>query len=45
MQMKPITRELQTLTSGQPVSDGDGVKMTRVIGTPETEYAGPRFYC
>ena len=39
--IKPITRELQTLTSGQPVSDGDGVKMTRIIGTPELNMLDP----
>ena len=39
--IKPITRELQTLTSGQLVSDGDGVKMTRIIGTPELNMLDP----
>ncbi len=39
--IKPITRELRTLTSGQPVSDGDGVKMTRIIGTPELNMLDP----
>ncbi len=39
--MEPITRALQTLTSGQPVSDGDGVKMTRIIGTPELNMLDP----
>ena len=41
IKVKRITRELQTLTSGQPVSDGDGVKMTRVIGTPELNMLDP----
>lgn len=39
--IKPITRELRTLTSGQPVSDGNGVKMTRIIGTPELNMLDP----
>ena len=39
--MKPIIRELQTLTSGIPTTDGDGVKMTRVIGTPELNMLDP----
>ena len=39
--VKRVTRELRTLTSGQPVSDGDGVKMTRVIGTPELNMLDP----
>ena len=39
--MKPIIRELQTLTSGIPTTDGDGVKMTRVIGTPDLNMLDP----
>jgi quercetin 2,3-dioxygenase len=39
--LQPITRELQTVTSGQPVSDGDDVKMTRIIGTPELNMLDP----
>ena len=39
--VKRVTRELRTLTSGQPVSDGDGVKMTRVIGTAELNMLDP----
>lgn len=39
--IEPITRELRTLTSGKPVSDGDGVKMTRIIGTPELNMLDP----
>ena len=35
------TRELKTLVSGQHISDGDGVKMTRVIGTPELNMLDP----
>lgn len=34
-------RELRTVTSGLPVTDGDGVKMTRVIGTPELNMLDP----
>ncbi len=34
-------RELQSLTSGQPVSDGDGVRMTRMIGTAELNMLDP----
>jgi hypothetical protein len=33
--MNTKIRELRLLTSGLPTSDGDGVKMLRVIGTPE----------
>jgi quercetin 2,3-dioxygenase len=39
--MNTQTRELQALTSGLPVSDGDGVKMTRIIGTPELNMLDP----
>ncbi len=41
IKVKLVTRELQTLTSGQPVSDGNGVKMTRIIGTPELNMLDP----
>lgn len=34
-------RELKALSSGQSVSDGDGVKMTRIIGTPELNMLDP----
>jgi len=34
-------RELQTSIFGVPVSDGDGVKMTRVIGSPELNMLDP----
>ena len=39
--MNTQTRELQALTSGLPVTDGDGVKMTRIIGTPELNMLDP----
>jgi len=39
--MNTKIRELQTLTSGLPTTDGDGVKMTRVIGTPELNMLDP----
>lgn len=39
--VKHIKRKLQTLTSGRPVSDGNGVKMTRIIGTPELNMLDP----
>jgi len=39
--MRTNIRELRTLTSGIPTSDGDGVKMTRIIGTPELNMLDP----
>ena len=39
--MKNIVRELQSVTAGLPATDGDGVKMTRVIGTPELNMLNP----
>jgi len=33
--MSTKIRGLQSLSSGIPTTDGDGVKMTRLIGTPE----------
>ncbi len=36
-----LTRELQTTTPGMPTSDGDGVKMTRIIGTPQLNMLDP----
>lgn len=39
--MQKQTRELRTLTSGMPAMDGDGVKMTRVIGTPDLNMLDP----
>jgi redox-sensitive bicupin YhaK (pirin superfamily) len=39
--MNSQIRELQTLTSGLPATDGAGVKMTRVIGTPELNMLDP----
>ena len=34
-------RKLKTLTSGLPTTDGDGVKMTRIIGTPVLNMLDP----
>ena len=34
-------RELQLSTPGMPASDGDGVKMTRIIGTPQLNMLDP----
>jgi len=39
--IKSIVRELYIVTNGLPVTDGDGVKMTRVIGTPELNILDP----
>lgn len=39
--MSSKIRELQTLSSGIPTTDGDGVKMTRMIGTPELNMLDP----
>jgi len=39
--MSTKIRELQSLSSGIPATDGDGVKMTRVIGTPELNMLDP----
>ena len=39
--MNSKIRELRLLTSGLPTSDGDGVKMLRVIGTPELNTLDP----
>lgn len=38
---KTHKRELQTLISGIPTSDGVGVKLTRVIGSPELNVLDP----
>jgi len=35
------SRELQLSTLGMPASDGDGVKMTRIIGTPQLNMLDP----
>jgi redox-sensitive bicupin YhaK (pirin superfamily) len=35
------TRELVHATQGMPASDGDGVRMTRIIGTPELNMLDP----
>jgi redox-sensitive bicupin YhaK (pirin superfamily) len=37
----PATRELAHVTRGVPASDGDGVRMTRIIGTPELNMLDP----
>lgn len=39
--MNTKVRELQTSISGIPTTDGDGVKMTRVIGSPELNMLDP----
>ena len=39
--MSTNIRELQSLTSGIATSDGDGVKMTRIIGSPELNMLDP----
>lgn len=39
--MSTNIRELQSLSSGIPTTDGDGVKMTRLIGTPELNMLDP----
>ena len=36
-----MKRELDLVTPGQPAMDGDGVKMTRMIGTPELNLLDP----
>jgi redox-sensitive bicupin YhaK (pirin superfamily) len=35
------SRELLTVTPGLPATDGDGVKMTRIIGTPDLNMLDP----
>jgi redox-sensitive bicupin YhaK (pirin superfamily) len=35
------TRELATATPGLPATDGDGVRMTRIIGTPQLNMLDP----
>ena len=35
------TRELAQVTSGQPASDGDGVRLTRIVGSPEINMVDP----
>lgn len=39
--MNRQNRELETVTSGIAASDGDGVKLTRVIGSPEINMLDP----
>ena len=41
MIMNEHVRELTSITSGLPTTDGDGVKMTRLIGTPELNMLDP----
>ena len=41
LQQNHIVRELKSVTSGRPAMDGDGVKMTRLIGTPELNMLDP----
>lgn len=41
MIMNEQIRELTSITSGLPTTDGDGVKMTRLIGTPELNMLDP----
>lgn len=36
-----VIRELVRTTTGSPASDGDGVRMTRIIGTPELNMLDP----
>ena len=38
---KGKVRELAHLTSGIPASDGDGVRLTRIIGSPEVNMVDP----
>ena len=35
------SRELQLSTLGMPASDGDGVRITRIIGTPQLNMIDP----
>ena len=37
----PATRELRNVSTGVPVTDGDGVEITRVIGTPQLNVLDP----
>ena len=39
--MKPATRELRNVSTGVPVTDGDGVAITRIIGTPQLNLLDP----
>ncbi len=41
LQPSHVVRELKSMTSGRPAMDGDGVKMTRLIGTPELNMLDP----
>jgi len=40
-QQHMYSRELLHVTPGMPASDGDGVKMTRIIGTPQLNMLDP----
>ncbi len=39
--MTTQVRKLKTIISGIPASDGDGVKLTRIIGSPELDMLDP----
>jgi len=39
--MNSQSRKLKTIISGIPASDGDGVKLTRIIGSPELNMLDP----
>ncbi len=41
MEMSSNSRELKTITRGMPASDGAGVKLTRLIGSPELPMLDP----
>ena len=38
---RQTSRQLVYTTPGMPASDGDGVKMTRIIGTPYLDMLDP----
>ncbi len=37
----PVIRKVSQLTEGLPATDGAGVRMTRIVGTPQTDYIDP----
>jgi len=41
MSTQPKNRSLQRTLAGMPTSDGAGVKLTRIVGTPELDYLDP----
>jgi len=41
MQTRTNNRKLVSITTGQPAMDGDGVRMTRIIGTQELDILDP----